>query len=69
MGKADIVPVFGETFYYIFPILLILLIVINLFEVYKRISGIFGLKKFEFEDDFSHENIEEGKRLLQKARL
>lgn len=29
----------------------------------------FGLQKFEFEDDFSHEHIEEGRKLLQRARL
>ena len=68
MGEANIVPVFGESFYFIFPILLILLIVFNIFDVYTWVAGMFGLQKFEFESDFDHENIEEGKRLLQKAR-
>ena len=58
MGATDIVPVFGQTFYYIFPILLILLIVVNVFDVYTLIAKMFGLTKFEFESDFSHENIE-----------
>ena len=58
MGETDIVPVFGQTFYYIFPILLILLIIINVFDVYTLIARMFNLQKFEFESDFSHENIE-----------
>lgn len=69
MGDANIVPVFGETFYYIFPILLLLLIVVNVFDVYTLIARMLGLQKFEFEDDFSHEHIEEGRKLLQRARL
>jgi len=68
MGEADIVPVFGQTFFYIFPILLLLLIIVNTFDVYTLIARMFGLEKFEFESDFSHENIAEGKRLLQRAR-
>lgn len=54
MGETDIVPVFGQTFYYIFPILLILLIIINVFDVYTLIARLFNLQKFEFESDFSH---------------
>ena len=69
MGEANIVPVFGETFYIIFPILLIILIIVNIFDVYAMIAKMFGLQKFQFESRFEHENIEEGKRLLQKARI
>lgn len=46
MGEADIVPVFGQTFFYIFPILLLLLIIVNTFDVYTMIARMFGLKKF-----------------------
>jgi hypothetical protein len=69
MGETDIVPVFGQTFYYIFPILLLILITINAFDVYALIAKMFGLQKFIFESEFSHDNIEEGRKLLQKARL
>jgi hypothetical protein len=48
MGEADIVPVFGQTFFYIFPILLLLLIIVNTFDVYTLIARMFGLEKFEF---------------------
>ena len=46
MGEAEIVPVFGQTFAYLFPILLILLIIINLFDVYTMIARMLGLQKF-----------------------
>jgi hypothetical protein len=65
MGEA----VIGQSLYYVFPTLILLLIVFNAFNVYTLIARMFGLERFEFESDFSHENIEEGKRLLQRARL
>jgi hypothetical protein len=45
------------------------LIIVNVFDVYTLIARMFGLQKFEFEDDFSHQHIEEGRKLLQRARL
>jgi hypothetical protein len=48
MGEANLVPVFGETFPIIFPILLIILIVVNIFDVYAMIAKMFGLQKFQF---------------------
>ena len=61
-------PVLGDTFRILFPVLMIILIVFNAFEVYSRICKKLGLSRFQFETEFDHENIDEGKRLLQKAR-
>ena len=41
MGDANIVPVFGQTFTYVFPILLLILIVVNIFDVYTMIARLF----------------------------
>lgn len=61
-------PVLSQTFQILFPILMIILIVFNAFDVYGRICKKLGLSKFQFESEFDHENIDEGRRLLQKAR-
>ena len=61
-------PVLGTTFQIFFPILMIILIFFNAFDVYSRICKKLGLSKFQFETEFDHENIDEGKRVLQKAR-
>lgn len=68
MGETNVFPVFGETFRIVFPVLLILLIIFNAFDAYTKICKMLGINKFQFESEFSHENIEEGRKLLQKAR-
>lgn len=51
MGTADIVPVFGRTFNIIFPMLLLLLIVFNAFDIYSKVFKAVGLQKFDFDED------------------
>ena len=48
--------------------LLILLIIFNALDVYSLLARRLGMAKFQFEPNFEHENIEDGKRILRKAR-
>lgn len=57
MGEANVVPIFGETYKLIFPILLIILILFNALDVYSKIAKYLGFQKFAFESDFDHKNI------------
>ncbi len=69
MGTVDIVPVFGRTFNIIFPMLLLILIVFNAFDIYSKVSKAAGMQRFQFdEDNPSTQSIEDGRRRLQKAR-
>jgi hypothetical protein len=69
MGTADISPVFGRTFNLIFPLLLLLLIVFNAFDVYSKVFKAVGLHKLEFdEDNPSQDSLEDGRKRLLKAR-
>jgi hypothetical protein len=52
----------------LFPLLLIILCLVNLFNIYSRFMTWIGLKRFSFSEDFSDEKIEEGKKLLSRAR-
>lgn len=65
MGQS---PLLSNTFHTLFPILIILLIIFNIFDVYTRLCKRLGLTKFQFESEFNNDNIEEGRKLLQKAR-
>lgn len=67
MGYLD-VPVMGYVFRVIFPIILVILILFNVFDLYKKILTAIGLKQFEFSDDFEDERIDDGKIILAKER-
>ena len=51
-----------------FPVALVALCLSNYFDVYGKILRYIGLAKFSFTQDFSDERIEEGKKLLSRAR-
>ena len=68
MGETNLGPLFGGAYKGIFAILLIVLILFNACDVYSRICKKLGISRFQFESEFDHENIDEGRRLLQKAR-
>ncbi|EGR30759.1 lmbr1-like conserved region family protein, putative [Ichthyophthirius multifiliis] len=68
IGTMDEVPILGQANAYFFPMILIILILFNLFDVYKKILQALGLEQFDFSDNFDHQKINAGKGLLQKAR-
>lgn len=42
-------PVLGETFQFVFPVLMIVMIIFNAFDIYSKICKKLGLSKFQFE--------------------
>ena len=68
MKITNVSEVFGKTFNIVFPVLLILLIIFNALDVYSLLARRLGMQKFQFEAKFEHENIEDGKKILSKAR-
>ena len=69
MGIIDFVPVFGESFSEFFPLVLLLFCALNLFQIYSRLLNWLGISRFRFSDSFKDDKIQEGKILLQKARV
>jgi hypothetical protein len=51
MGTVDIAPVFGRTFNFVFPMLLLLLIVFNAFDIYSRVFKAVGIQRFQFDQE------------------
>ncbi len=43
MGEANVVPIFGETYNIIFPVILIILIIFNTFDIYALVAKQFGI--------------------------
>lgn len=55
------------TFKFILPILLIVLTLFNLFNVYDRILKAIGISSFQFEADYTDDNIEDGRKLVKEG--
>jgi len=64
MGSAK----FASNFLKYCPILLVLLVVFNVFDVYGKILAGLGLSRFKFSENFNDEKIEEGRTLLKKGK-
>lgn len=58
---------FATSFMTYFPVLLVVLILCNVFDIYGRVLDNFGLKRFKFNEESTNEKIEEGKKLLLKG--
>eukprot|EP00330_Aristerostoma_sp_ATCC50986_P001664 CAMPEP_0114580786 /NCGR_PEP_ID=MMETSP0125-20121206/4991_1 /TAXON_ID=485358 ORGANISM="Aristerostoma sp., Strain ATCC 50986" /NCGR_SAMPLE_ID=MMETSP0125 /ASSEMBLY_ACC=CAM_ASM_000245 /LENGTH=106 /DNA_ID=CAMNT_0001772535 /DNA_START=1532 /DNA_END=1849 /DNA_ORIENTATION=+ len=52
-----------------FPLILIALCLFNMFDIYGKLLTFFGLSRFKFSEDFSDEKIDDGKKILERARL
>lgn len=69
MGIIDFVPVLGESFSEYFPLILLVFCALNLFQIYSRLLNWLGISRFRFSTSFKDDKIQEGKILLQKARV
>lgn len=58
---------FFKSFMRYFPLLLALLIICNIFDIFGRFLGYFGLSRFRFNEESTNEKIEYGKKLLSKG--
>ncbi|CAD8159086.1 unnamed protein product [Paramecium octaurelia] len=76
-SDADIANVVGNfnfdqyltEFKLAFPILLVILIICNIFDIYDKLLGALGFQRFQFELGYADEHTEEGQEYVQKNRL
>lgn len=71
IGKLNQVPQFGNSLPNIFPILLIVFVLIEIFDIYGKLLSLMGFrnnKDCEISDDKSYET-QEGKKIIMKAKL
>lgn len=57
MGSMDIVPFFGEANMYLYPIILVILSLINILGVYKICLNELELEDFHFNDEIDLNKI------------
>eukprot|EP01132_Coremiostelium_polycephalum_P005889 gene5889-7333_t len=68
MGTMDVAPFLGTYFYIYFPLLIIIVCLATLFNLYSRIMNCLNINRFRFDQDFNHDQIDEGKFLLNSER-
>ncbi len=61
MGPMDLVPFFGEANIYFYPVILVILSLINLFDMYRICLSELELDDYHFKDEIDENKVEEGK--------
>jgi hypothetical protein len=51
MGVINLVPVIGQQFAIFFPLLIIIFVALNLFNVYDKILAMLGLQAYSFSSE------------------
>lgn len=69
MGSMDVVPFLGKHFYLYFPIVIILVCVINLLNLTTRVLKLLRIKRFQFDENFNDSAIDEGAQILHDGTL
>jgi len=68
MGVIDLVPVLGESFTHFFPLALVGLCAMNLFNLYSKLMSLVGLSQFKFVNIFDPDKVSEGANLLAAGK-
>ncbi|CAD8048081.1 unnamed protein product [Paramecium sonneborni] len=68
MGNIELLPIFGISITALMPCLLVVLCLINYFDLFDRTLQLIGMKKFIFNNTFSDRLIYEGRDTLKINR-
>lgn len=68
-GVLNLVPILGEIFSLFFPLMLVVFVLLNLFDVYSKIMTKIGMSQYTFSEAYDDHMIAEGRSLLARARL
>lgn len=66
MTKVNVAPLFGTTMPFIFPTILIVIVMADLLGFKKKILKIIGFEYFEIDADFDDEFISKGREDIYK---
>lgn len=60
LGVMDLFPIFGKHFTIFYPMILLILVLLNFFDIFRKISNLFGISQFSFTNYNNSDIIEEG---------
>lgn len=67
MGHMDVIPFISDGFNIYFPISILLLCILSLFNIAKKILHRIGFQLFIGDDEVTQELIDEGKELVRRG--
>lgn len=68
MGTMKAFPIMGDAFAVFFPMVLIILVAMVLFNLGDRVLALFRVRQFQFDDHFDDAAIAQGERILLAER-
>lgn len=66
MGDMSVAPIISDIPTFL-PGFLVVLVLFNYFEIYSKILNFLGIKRFQYSDSFTGEDIDKGKEILTKC--
>lgn len=61
LGPMDPIPIIGASFQMIFPSILVLLVIFNIFDLWSKLMVCIGLDDFTFTEIYDDHKVEDGK--------
>lgn len=68
MKSINLTPIFGKGFATYVPLLLVVFVFMNFFNIHTKLMSGLGMSQFSFGDHFDAEKLLEGKTLIAKFR-
>jgi hypothetical protein len=69
VGSTELDPFFGSHFYYIYPTVLLLVLIFTTLNIYHYILKKFGISSYNFKSTFSEEKTSDGEVILKKMKI
>ncbi len=69
LGVMDLFPIFGKHFTVFYPIILFILVLLNFFDIFIKISNLFGISQFTFTNYNNTDKIEEGHSEFLRSKI
>ncbi len=69
VGSTDLDPLFGTNFFIIYPAILVVLIMLNLLNVYENILRMFGVSYIITKNAMTNDKIKEGQLIFGKSKF
>ena len=67
MGHMDVIGFISDGFNIYFPIAIVLLCTLTLFNVGTRLLNAFGIQQFMVDDEITQELVDEGKEIVRRG--
>ena len=69
VGSTELDPFFGTKILYIYPVALLVLLLLNSFNIYGYIIRMLGISSYNFKSSYSEDKILDGLMILKKMKM